>query len=124
MLKLTAIGALAALSLAAPALAENAEINYPKGSLGFAELVAGDNDGAIRSMKADTNIAHDDPARLLNLGLAYERSGDFPMAQTYYSAVISRTRPTQLVLSNGLVVDSHALAAGGLNRVEGKMAAR
>lgn len=124
MLKLTAIGALAALTLAVPALASDAEINYPKGSLGFAELVAGDNEGAIRSMKADANVAHDDPARLLNLGLAYERSGDFQTAQTYYSAVLTRTRPAQLVLSNGAVVDSHELATGGLKRVDGQMAAR
>ena len=124
MLKLTVLGAFAALSMAAPAFAGDAEINYRKGSLGFADLVAGDNEGAIRSIKADANVAHDDPARLLNLGLAYERSGDFQTAQAYYSTVLARTRPAQLVLSNGTVVDSHELATGGLKRVDGLLAAR
>ena len=124
MLKLTVFGAFAALSIAAPALAGDAEINYPKGSLGYAELVAGDAAGAIRSIKADTNVAHDDPAQMLNLGLAYERSGDFDSAERLYSSVLTRTRPTQLVLSNGAVVSSHDLAATGLNRVQGQMAAR
>lgn len=124
MTKITVLGAIAALSFAVPASAGDAEINYPKGSLGYAELVAGDAAGAIRSIKSDTNVAHDDPAQMLNLGLAYERSGDLLAAEAVYSSVLKQTRPTPLVLSNGRVVSSHDLAKSGLGRVQGQIAAR
>ena len=124
MLKMAVIGALAALSVSAPALAKDAEINYPKGSLGYSALLAGDNEGAIRSIKSDTNVRHDDPAQMLNLGLAYERTGDFDAARQQYREVLAQTRSAKLVLSNGAVVDSHDLAEKGLGRVETQMASR
>ena len=124
MLKKAVLGALAALTVAVPAIAGDAEINYPKGSLGYSELVSGDNEAAIRSIKSDTNVRHDDPAQMLNLGLAYERMGDLASARQLYGDVLSQTRSAKLVLSNGAVVDSHDLASNGLNRVDTQMAMR
>lgn len=124
MLKMAVFGALAALTVSVPALANDAEINYPKGSLGYSALLAGDNEGAIRSIKSDANVRHGDPAQMLNLGLAYERTGDFDAARRQYREVLSQTRSTKLVLSNGAVVESHDLAEKGLGRVETQMASR
>lgn len=124
MLKKAVLGALAALTMANPALAGDAEINYPKGSLGYSELVSGDNEAAIRSIKSDTNVRHNDPAQMLNLGLAYERTGDFEGARRQYRDVLTQSRSAKLVLSNGAVVDSHDLAEMGLGRVEKQMASR
>ncbi len=124
MRKLSITLATAALGITAPALADYKEINYPKGSLGYADLMAGDNEAAIRSIRADTNVRHDDPARLLNLGLAHERSGDWQAAQEHYAQVLKGTRATRLVLSNGDVRQSHDLAKQGLRRVESQLARR
>ncbi len=124
MLKKAVFGALAALTIACPAVAGDAEINYPKGSLGYTQLTTGDNEGAIRAIKSDTNVRHDDPAQMLNLGLAYERTGDYANARHLYGTVLTQTRSTKLVLSNGAVVDSHDLAENGLNRVNAQMAMR
>ena len=117
-MKMTILAGAAMLTaLASPAAATDSEINYPEGSLGFSALVAGDYEAARSMIETDEVVAETDPARLLNLGFAYERLGNADQAALLYQRALESRERKKLILANGEVADSRDLAADALKRV-------
>lgn len=133
--KVIAIAALAALGMAAPGFAQPAqnraaatEIGYEAGALGYAALLKGDYPAALEQMQAAEKqvslAARRDPARLINMGLAYAKMGDAESARTQYQAAIDAPASFDIILSDGRVMDSRVAARRALRRLDQDYARR
>lgn len=127
--KAIAIAALAALGLAAPGLAQPVqnraaatEIGYDAGTLGYAALLQGNYPAALEQMQAAQNevspAARRDPARLINMGLAYAKMGDVASARQHYQAAIDTPVSFDIILSDGRIMDSRVAARHALRRLD------
>ncbi|MFN3474615.1 MAG: tetratricopeptide repeat protein [Blastomonas sp.] len=127
--KVIAIAALAALGLAAPGFAQPVqnraaatEIGYDAGSLGYAALLQGNYPAALEQMQAAQNevspAARRDPARLINMGLAYAKMGDVTSARQHYQAAIDTPVSFDIILSDGRIMDSRVAARHALRRLD------
>lgn len=86
--------------------------------IGFDELKRGQNVAAIQEIMANDALSSDDPARNINLAVAYAREGDTAQAQAHFrAALLSESRVT-LQTAGGEWVDSRALARQGLRKLE------
>lgn len=138
--KVITFAALAALGMAAPAIAQPVqnraaanEIGYETGALGYAALLKGNYPVALEQMQAAEKqvspaTSHDlsrrDPARLINMGLAYAKMGDLALARTHYQAAIDSERSFDVILSDGRVMDSRVAARHALRRLDQGYASR
>ncbi len=133
--KVIAIAALAALGMVAPGIAQPVqnraaatEIGYEAGTLGYAALLQGDYPAALEQMQAAEKqvspAARRDPARLINMGLAYARMGDAASARSHYQAAIAAPTSFDIILSDGRVMDSRAAARRALRRLDQGYASR
>lgn len=84
----------------------------------YEELAAGENQSAIRQITANESLRRDDPARLLNLGVAYAREGDLDRARTYFRAAIFSDDRQMLETGDGVWVDSRILARHALAELD------
>lgn len=92
---------------------QQAEIGFPKGSLGYSALVHG-NVAKAEMQLMQGAVDADEPARLLNLAQVY-RMTDRPLqARDLYNRVLERD-DHQLVLSDGRVLTAHEIARLGLS---------
>ena len=114
------------LIAATPALAEapEGEIGYAKGSLGYDALVPGDNKTALAQLEAAEDVSANDPARLINLGQAYLRSGRTGDAAEMFMAAMNNNRSFDLVLADGTVINSRKAAKLALRKMNNTLAAR
>ena len=85
------------------------EIGYPQGSLGYDALVKADYEAAEQQIQLDSGIAKNDPARLINLGQIYWKTGRTGMAIEVLEAAL-RSEDVELVLANGDVIGSRDAA--------------
>jgi tetratricopeptide (TPR) repeat protein len=133
--KVIAIAALAALGMAAPGFAQPAqnraaanEIGYETGALGYAALLQGNYPAALEQMQAAEKqvspAARRDPARLINMGLAYAKMGDAASARSHYQAAINAPTSFDIVLSDGRVMDSRVAARHAMRRLDQGYASR
>ncbi|PXW79054.1 hypothetical protein C7451_101116 [Blastomonas natatoria] len=133
--KVITFAALAALGMAAPAVAQPVqsraaanEIGYESGSLGYAALLKGNYPVALEQMQAAEKqvspAARRDPARLINMGLAYAKMGDTASARRHYEAAIGADRSFDVILSDGRVMDSRVAARHALRRLDQGYASR
>jgi tetratricopeptide (TPR) repeat protein len=133
--KVIAFAALAALGTAAPGVAQPVqnraaatEIGYEAGALGYAALLQGNYPAALEQMQAAEKqispAARRDPARLINMGLAYAKMGDAATARTHYQAAIAAPASFDIVLSDGRVMDSRLAARHALRRLDQGYASR
>lgn len=133
--KVITFAALAALGMAAPAIAQPVqnraaanEIGYESGSLGYAALLKGNYPVALEQMQAAEKqvspAARRDPARLINMGLAYAKMGDLALARSHYQAAIDAERSFDVILSDGRVMDSRVAARHALRRLDQGYASR
>lgn len=133
--KVITFAALAALGMAAPAIAQPVqtrvaanEIGYETGALGYAALLKGNYPVALEQMQAAEQqvspAARRDPARLINMGLAYAKMGDLALARSHYQAAISAERSFDVILSDGRVMDSRVAARHALRRLDQGYASR
>ncbi|AKH43941.1 cytochrome c-type biogenesis protein CcmH/NrfG [Altererythrobacter atlanticus] len=84
----------------------------------FEDIAAGKADSAIILLKAGLVEEPGDPALLINLGAAYEQTGDLESAaRAYRAAMDSRTR-YQLELADGRWMDSRRAAQIALSKLE------
>lgn len=84
----------------------------------FEELAAGENQAAIREINENEALDGDDPARLLNLGVAHAREGDVDTARAMFRAAVFSDDRQMLETADGEWVDSRALARQALARLE------
>jgi Flp pilus assembly protein TadD len=113
-----AVGLLALGSLALPALAETPEeIGYKQGSLGVSSILAGDYAAAAERLNSMDGVNATDPARLLNLGAAYAGLGRYADARAAYEKAFW-AKPVDMMLANGSVRSSRALAREGMKRLD------
>ena len=109
-----------------PALAEasEGELGYAKGSLGYDALIAGDNQTAIDQLMSAKGVDADDPARLINLGQAYLRTGRSGEAAEMFTAAMNSNRSFALVLADGSVINSRKAAKMALRNMNNRLAHR
>lgn len=85
--------------------------------IGFDELKRGQNVAAIQEIMSNDALGSDDPARSINLAVAYAREGDTAEAEAHFrAALLSETRVT-LQTAQGEWVDSRELARQGLRKL-------
>ncbi|KUO56273.1 MAG: hypothetical protein APF78_12280 [Sphingomonadales bacterium BRH_c3] len=90
------------------------EVRSAESQVGYEALMAGDNERAIAEIEANRVLAQNDPARLLNLGIAYARSGDESQARAMFQAALTSADQMELETSQGDWVYSRALARQAL----------
>ena len=116
-----------AVSLAGVAQSQppaSGEIGYSQGSLGYDALIAGDNSRAIAQIMANERVNRNDPARLINLGQAYARTGrTAEAAQLFLTAMESRDQ-IDLILADGKVMNSREAAKQALAKLQSRVASR
>ena len=76
----------------------------------YEELVKGQPNAAIARIRANAELASDDPAALINLGTAYAMIGDRQKAAEYYRAAIASDERYDLQLADGRWMDSRRIA--------------
>ena len=126
-MKLYIIGALIAGTIGTAAIAEPnmaGEISYPKGSIGYEALMQGDNERAIAQILANEQVSRHDPAKLLNLGRAYARTGRTEQASQLFEAALKSRESVDLVLADGRVMSSKEAARLAMANLQMRVAAR
>lgn len=116
-----------AFSFAGVANAEPAgsgEIGYSQGSLGYDALIAGDNGRAIAQIMADEKVSRKDPARLINLGQAYARTGRTAEAAQLFQTAMEGRDQIDLILADGTVMNSREAAKRALAKLQSRVASR
>lgn len=103
----------AAAAVAVPASAQDGEIGYPEGSLAYRTLLAADYALAERQLRTDSRVTLDDPAKLLNYGLALAKTGHSEAARRAFNRVLN-DEEVELVMADGSSLSSHVVARRGL----------
>ena len=107
---------------AAPSM--TGEISYPKESIGYEALMRGDNERAVFQIMANEQVSSGDPAKLLNLGLAYARMGHTDDAAKMFKAVLESRDSVDLVLADGSVMNSKVAARKAYASLQRRVATR
>lgn len=84
----------------------------------YDQLREGDTANAIRHLEQSRDVDRNDPARLINLGTAYQREGRTAEAEAMFRAAL-KSDQRWLELADGRWLDSRAaaqLALAGLER--------
>lgn len=105
-----------AASFATPAFAQDAEINYRDGALGFDALQSADYEKAEAQLLEANGVSRNDPARLINLGQVFAATGRDEEAAIMFERALKAKR-TYLVLANGEVMDSRDAARAALAKL-------
>ena len=117
-----AIVALGGVAHAEPA--DHGEIRYPAGSIGYDALVAGDNERAIAQITTSNRLSRHDPAKLINLGQAYARTGRSAEAAVLFETAMARREQFDLVLANGRIMSSKEAAKRALAGLQTRFTSR
>lgn len=117
---LVAALALAHASAAVPAMAEPVpiEVTAAESRVGYEALMAGDNARAIAEIEGNQALAQDDPARLINLGIAHARLGNEAQAEELFRAAVASGDQMELETSTGDWVYSRAIARQALRMLD------
>jgi len=107
---------------AAPSM--TGEISYPKESIGYEALMRGDNERAVFQIMGNEQVSSGDPAKLLNLGLAYARMGHTDDAAKIFKAVLESRDSVDLVLADGRMMNSKVAARKAYASLQRRVAAR
>lgn len=111
------------LGLSAPVFGQSIVVVSPaaknSGALpvAYEELRTGRNAAAIAHLTTTDAVAANDPARLINLGTAYARTGRSDQAAAMYRAAIYSPVRYDLELANGSYVDSRWAARTALGQL-------
>lgn len=117
---LIALGGLSTPAIAGP---EAAEIGYKEGALGYAALTGGDYQRAEVQLNRLDGVEKDDPARLINLGQVYAKTGRHEEARRAYISAMKSGKSFDVVLADGRVVSSREAARMALAGLPGNFAA-
>jgi len=100
------------------------EIGYPKGSIGYDALVEGDNQRAISQILSSDRVSLRDPAKLINLGQAYARTGRTAEAAELFMMAMQSRENVELVLADGRIMNSREAARQAFSGLQTKVATR
>ncbi len=117
------IGAALMVATSGAFAAGPAEVGYPENSLGFAALMRADTATAERQIRENKEVAVNDPARLVQLGVLLLRTG----RQAEGAALLEKAlaaEDVELVLGDGRTMWSRDLARRSLERVQTSYAGR
>jgi Tfp pilus assembly protein PilF len=114
----------AMISVNAQAKEPKGEIGYQTGELGYDALMAGDNKRAAEQILAHADEATSDPAKLLNLGRAYQRMDRNADAIRLYQSAMASRNVFDVELADGTVMSSHEAAKLALAQFNTRMASR
>lgn len=120
---LTLSAAMALAIAATPAFAQEVEINYAEGSLGYSAIMADDYATAEDQLRHSEDASSNDPARLINLGHVMAQTGRTDEAMSLFQKA-SRAKRVELILSDGRVVDSREAAMAALANLKHDAALR
>lgn len=82
------------------------------------ELMAQHNEAAIERIEANERLDRDDPARLINLGIAHAREGRVREARRMFREVAGNDTALRLELAGGEWIDSRDLARRALRMLD------
>lgn len=82
------------------------------------ELMAQHNEAAIERIETNDRLDRDDPARLINLGIAHAREGRIGEARRMFREVAGSDAAVRLELAGGEWIDSRDLARRALRMLE------
>lgn len=122
VLRFACAALLCAISVS-PVGAEPSELDYPKGSLGFAALMNADYATAEVQLRNSRGVARNDPARLINLGVLLARTGRRTEGISLLEDA-ARAEEVELVLSDGRIISSRQAARLALAKLDRSYAAR
>ena len=88
-------------------------------NVAFDQLAAGENRAAIVEITQNDTLDNNDPARLLNLGVAYAREGEIEQARELFRAAVFSDERQLLETASGEWVDSRVLARLALAKLNG-----
>ncbi len=115
-----ALSALPVTALSAQAVEEG----YPRGSLAVAAIERGDWARAEALLNDERSLARNDPARLLNLGEVYMRTGRTAEALAAWRAALESDRHEMVATLGDRWVSTRDLAREALARYETTTALR
>lgn len=84
----------------------------PVADVGYTELMRGEENAAIAVIGAD-QVGYD-PAKRINLAVAYARRGDAELARRHFQTVIDNREITELQTSTGEWIDARTIARRGI----------
>ncbi len=100
----------AASSLAVIAASPVAAQSQSGGGLAAENLARGETTTAIASLEIQRQASPDDPALLINLGIAYAHIGKEEKARAMFDAALKSDSPIELETADGNATDSRRLA--------------
>ena len=98
---------------------ERARMDDVAQGFGDAELAIGDDESAIADIRENGAADADDPARLINLGIAYARTGDTEKARALFERARLSRDSYRLETAQGDWVATRTLAERGLRMLDG-----
>lgn len=119
-----ALALLGVSSTALQAQPYTSEIGYPDGALGLAAIQHGDLSKAEAQLNSLQGVEANDPARLINLGQVYARTGRYKEAKQAYIAALNSRESFDVLLTDGRTMSSRDAARLALMELRGKYAAR
>lgn len=102
--------------LASASFAQQAEVDYPKGSLAYQAIVSKDFAAAEQRLRDESRIPRDDPARLINHGYVLAQMGRLAEAAKLFEKA-ARADAVELVLADGRTMTSRRAARLALRSV-------
>lgn len=112
---IAAIG-LGAVAPAGAAFAQNGSAGGE--GLASAALVDGNALTAIELLQSELKASPQDPAILINLGIAYAQTGDEAEARTHFEAALTSRQVIELDTANGRTTDSRRLARQAISMLD------
>lgn len=100
------------------------EVGYPKGALGLAAIQDGDLAKAEAQLNSMKGAKASDPARLINLGQVYARTGRTEEAARAYEAALKSPKAFDVELTDGRIMSSREAARLALIDLRGGYAGR
>ena len=100
------------IGLSSPAAAQQAEIGYPPGSLGFDAIMKSDFATAERQIR-NSGLSKYDAGRSLNLGFILARTGRTQQAAKLFTRVLTEDE-VELILADDSSISSHDAARRAL----------
>ena len=87
-------------------------------NVAYESLIEGQDAEAVEQLQADTELQADDPARLINLGIAYARQGRTEEARAMFEAAMRSADRLVLETAEGEWKDSRHLAHTALKMLD------